>query len=395
MTLLNPSIAASMGRSSWIRRMFEVARKLKAEVGEANVCDFSLGNPHLEPPAEVIAELKRLAHSNDLGQHRYMTTAGLPEVRTKIAEHVSKREGVSFTADQIVMTCGAAGAINVAMRTLLGPGDKVALFTPCFAEYRFYCLHAGAEPLFVPTDGEFDLDADRLANSLTPDVKMVILNSPNNPTGRVYPEESVAAVCEVLKRKSDEFGKPIVLLVDDPYRKIIYDGAKVPNVFAKYPFTMMATSFSKDLGLAGQRIGYLAIHPEFPQFADVLEGLCFCLRTLGFVNAPALMQRVAAASLDASVDVHAYQRNRDRLLNGLHEIGYECVKPEGAFFLFPKAPGGDDLKFLDKLIAERILVVPGVGFETPGYFRISYAVDPAVVERSLPAFKRAFSLREK
>jgi aspartate aminotransferase len=390
MTLLNPYIEASMGRSSWIRRMYEVARKLKAEVGEANVCDFSLGNPHLEPPPEVIDEFKRQASSKELGLHRYMTTAGISDVRSKIAERVSKREAVAFKSDHIVMTCGAAGAINIAMRTLLRPGDKVALFTPCFAEYRFYCLHAGAEPLFVPTDETFDLDANRLEKALTPDVRMVILNSPNNPTGRVYPESSVNAVCDVLTKKSVEFGRPIVLLVDDPYRKIVYDGVRVPNVFAKYPFTMMATSFSKDLGLAGERIGYLAIHPEFPQFAEVLEGLCFCLRTLGFVNAPATMQRVAAASLEASVDVAAYQRNRDRLLEGFRNIGYECVTPEGAFFLFPKAPGGDDLKFLDRLIGERILVVPGVGFETPAYFRISYAVDPEVVERSLPAFKRAF-----
>ena len=390
MTLLNPAIEASMGRSSWIRRMYEVARKLKSEVGEANVCDFSLGNPHLEPPADVIDEFKRQASSKELGLHRYMTTAGIPEVREKIAEHVSKREGVSFKSEHIVMTCGAAGAINIAMRTLLWPGDKVALFTPCFAEYRFYCLHAGAEPLFVPTDDTFDLDANRLERALTADVRMVILNSPNNPTGRVYPESSVKAVCDVLKKRSAEFGRPIVLLVDDPYRKIVYDGVRVPNVFAKYPFTMMATSFSKDLGLAGERIGYLAIHPEFPQFAEVLEGLCFCLRTLGFVNAPATMQRVAAASLEASVDVGAYQRNRDRLLHGLREIGYECVTPEGAFFLFPKAPGVDDLKFLDRLITQRILVVPGVGFETPGFFRISYAVDPEIVERSLPAFRRAF-----
>jgi aspartate aminotransferase len=390
MTLLNPAVESSMGRSSWIRRMFEIARKLKAEVGEANVCDFSLGNPHLEPPAVVIEELKRLAASTEPGLHKYMTTAGVPEVRQRIAEHIGRREGVPFKSEHIVMTCGAAGAINVAMRTLLGAGDKVALFTPCFAEYRFYCLHAGVEPVFVKTDEQFDLDADRLAKSLTPDVRMVILNSPNNPTGRVYPERSVQAVCDVLREKSKQFGRPIVLLVDDPYRKITYDGVKVPNVFAKYPFTMMATSFSKDLGLAGERIGYLATHPEFPQFADVLEGLCFCLRTLGFVNAPATMQRVSAAALDASVDVAAYQTNRDRLLGGLREIGYECVTPEGAFFLFPKAPGGDDLAFNDKLIAERILSVPGVGFESPGYFRLSYAVGPKVVELSMEGFKRAF-----
>ena len=372
--------------------MYEIARKLKADVGEANVCDFSLGNPHLEPPPAVLDEFKRLAASNEPGSHRYMTTAGLPEVRKRIAEHVGRREGVPFNADHIVMTCGAAGAINIAMRTLLGPGDKVALFTPCFAEYRFYCQHAGAEPLFVPTDATFDLDADRLAAGLTPDVRMVILNSPNNPTGRVYPERSIQAVCDVLRAKSDQFGRPIVLLVDDPYRKIVYDGVQVPNIFDKYPFTMMATSFSKDLGLAGERIGYLAIHPHFPQFADVLEGLCFCLRTLGFVNAPATMQRVAAAALDASVDVAAYQRNRDRLLEGFRTIGFECVAPEGAFFLFPKIPWGhDDLAFLQKLIAQRILVVPGVGFEAPGYFRVAYAVAPEVIERAIPGFRRAFT----
>ena len=390
MSLLNAAVEASMGRSSWIRRMYEVARKLKAEVGEENVCDFSLGNPHLEPPPTVLKELKRLAAATETGLHRYMTTAGLPDVRRRIADHVGRREGMPFSAEHIVMTCGAAGAINVAMRTLLGAGGRVALFTPCFAEYRFYCLHAGAEPVFVPTDKTFDLDAERLADALAPDVRMVVVNSPNNPTGRVYPQRSIQQVCDALAAKSREFGRPIVLLVDDPYRKIVYDGVCVPNVFAKYPATLMATSFSKDLGLAGERIGYLAIHPEFPEFDEVLEGICFCLRTLGFVNAPATMQRVAGAALDASVDVAAYEANRNRLLGGLRDIGFECVTPEGAFFLFPRAPGGDDLAFLEKLVAERILAVPGVGFETPGFIRLSYAVEPSVIERALPRFARAF-----
>jgi aspartate aminotransferase len=362
---------------------------MKSEHGPENVFDFSLGNPHLEPPSDVLERLKDLVDDRTPGLHRYMTTAGIPEVRAQVASHVSRREGVALSANQILMTCGAAGAINVAMRALVQPAEEVILFAPCFAEYRFYCLHVGAQPIVIPPQPDFDLDAEALARAITPQTRMVIINSPNNPTGRVYSSATIQRLGEVLNTCNQKRNRPIVLLADDPYRKIVYDGVKVPALFPHYRTSMIATSFSKDLGLAGERIGYLAMHPDFPDANEVLEGLCFCLRTLGFVNAPALMQRLVAESLDSTVDVTDYRVNRDLLCHGLRRGGYNVRTPEGAFFAFPEAPGGDDLQFLEHLLAERILPVPGVGFEAPGYFRLSYSVERSVIERSLPGFDRA------
>ncbi len=389
--MLNPAIAASMGSASWIRRVFEAGRQLKAERGAANVCDFSLGNPHLEPPAAVLARLRELAADPEVGRHCYMTNAGYPEVRAKLAAAVSEREGVATPGSHVLMTCGAAGAINIAFRTLLAPGDEAILFAPCFAEYRFYCQHAGAVPVVVPPRADFDLDAGELAKRITPRTRLVLVNSPCNPTGRVIPAASLAAVAEVLKAAEQRHGRPIVLFADDPYRALVYDGARVAPVLPLHDATMIATSFSKDLGLAGERIGYLAVSPRFPQAATVLEGLAFCLRTLGFVNAPALMQRLVADFGNAPLDVAPYQRNRDALLAGLRAAGYTVRTPEGAFFLFPQAPGGDDVAFVNRLMAAGTLTVPGIGFEAPGHFRISYAVPPETVARSLPSFAAAFA----
>ena len=388
MSLLNREVEGSLDSASWIRRMFEEGNRLRAEFGDGNVYDFSLGNPHLEPPAAFVDALRELAEHPTPGMHRYMPNPGFTDVRRAIGEWYGKREGVTIPTDHVVMTCGAAGAINVAMRTLLEPGDEVVLFVPIFAEYRFYVMHQRGTCRFVETDAEFNIDLDRLAEAINPRTRMVLINSPNNPTGRVYPAETIVGVCQLLEEKSNEFGRPIILVTDEPYRSLVYDGVVVPPIMPHYKATLGISSFSKDLGLAGERIGYLLVHPEFPEADQILRGLVFCLRTMGFVNAPAIIQLAVSKSLGATVDVDAYRRNRDSLYDALVGMGMEIVKPEGAFYLFPKSPIPDDVAFVKLLQAERILSVPGAGFARPGYIRLSYAVEADVIERSLPQFAK-------
>lgn len=386
--MLNREVEGSLESASWIRRMFEEGNRLRAQFGDENVYDFSLGNPHLEPPAAFVDALRDLAEHPRPGMHRYMPNPGFSEVRSAIAEWYGRREGVSIPTEHVLMTCGAAGALNVAMRTLLEPGDEVILFVPIFAEYRFYVMHARGTCKFVETDADFNIDLAALEAAIGPRTRMVLVNSPNNPTGRVYPEATIQGMCDLLTRKSQEFGRPIVLATDEPYRQLTYDGVVVPQVMPRYPATLGISSFSKELGLAGERIGYLIVHPEFPEADEVLRGLIFCLRTMGFVNAPATIQLAVSKCLESSVDIEAYRRNRDRLYEALVEMGLEIVRPEGAFFLFPKSPLADDVQFVRALQKERVLSVPGAGFARPGYIRLSYAVEPDVIERSLPQFAR-------
>jgi aspartate aminotransferase len=388
MAAINREVAASLEGASWIRRMFEEGERLRAQYGDENVFDFSLGNPHLPPPREFAAALRRLAENPPPGVHRYMPNPGFPEVRRKVAEWYGRRERTPIPPEHVVMTCGAAGAINVALRTLLDPGDEVILFSPIFAEYRFYVLHAQGRGGYVETDASFLIDPERTAEAITERTRVVLINSPNNPTGRVYPESTIVELCRLLADKSRRYGRPIVLLTDEPYRRLVYDGVEAPPVMPHYPATIAASSFSKELGLAGERIGYLIVHPDFPDAGETLRGLIFCLRTMGFVNAPALMQLAAAESLDSSVDVEAYRANRDLLHGALTGMGWAMEKPEGAFYLFPRTPIADDVEFVRRLQAERILAVPGSGFGRAGHVRLSYAVDRGVIERSLPQFER-------
>lgn len=388
MSLLNREVEGSLDSASWIRRMFEEGNRLRAQFGDENVYDFSLGNPHLEPPAEFVDALRELATHPAKGVHRYMPNPGFTQVREAIGKWYGNREGVNIPTDHVVMTCGAAGAINVAMRTLLEAGDEVVLFVPIFAEYRFYVMHQRGTCRFVETDDQFDIDLNRLAEAINPRTRMVLINSPNNPTGRVYPEETIVGLCKLLEEKSKEFGRPIILVTDEPYRSLVYDGVSVPPIMPHYNATIGISSFSKDLGLAGERIGYMLVHPEFPEADEVLRGLVFCLRTMGFVNAPAIIQLAVAKSLGATVDIDAYKRNRDRLYDALVGLGLEIVKPEGAFYLFPKSPLADDVAFVRVLQSERILSVPGAGFARPGYIRLSYAVEADVIERSIPQFEK-------
>lgn len=374
-----------MQAASWIRRMFEQGNELRRVHGPENVFDFSLGNPDLEPPRAFQEALEAVVHDPTPGLHRYMSNAGFPDARARVAARVAETHAVDPEADGVVLTVGAAGALNVALKALLDPGSEVVVLAPYFPEYRFYIDNHGGKMVVVPTDARFDLDVDAVAAALTPATRAVIINSPNNPTGRVYAQ----ARLDALGRLLDERAPDATLITDEPYRRVVYDGMDPGSVLRATRRSMVATSFSKDLGLAGERIGYLAVHPGHPDRRELLAAAVFANRTLGFVNAPALMQRVIARMPDVSVDVPTYAARRRLLLDGLRDAGYDCVTPEGAFYLFPRAPLPDDLAFIAAALEERLLVVPGAGFGTPGYFRISYAVPTETIVRAIPAFKRA------
>lgn len=371
--------------------MFEEGIELRNIHGDRNVFDLSLGNPLLEPPPEFRTELARLAAEESLGTHRYMPNGGFPEVRASVAEVLAEESGVPFTGDDILMTVGAAGAINTILRSILDEGDEVVLIAPYFAEYTFYVEHQTGVAKVATCDENWLPDIESLEATIGPRTRAVIINSPNNPTGVIYPQSSIAAVSAAIQRAEEKFGSEIYLISDEPYRKLIYTDAPYPFIFNHHPRSIVATSHSKDLGLAGERIGYAAVNPADPGKVDLMNALNFSLRTLGFVNAPALMQRVVANIQRATVDVDIYRKKRDLLYGNLTKIGYECVKPDGAFYVFPKSPIPDDIEFVAKLQNELVLVVPGVGFGTPGYFRASYCVDDWVIEGAMDGFSRMFA----
>jgi aspartate aminotransferase len=381
-------VEASMKKSSWIRKMFEEGMQRKIKYGPENVFDFSLGNPNLDPPPQFTEVLRDLLNLSTPCQHGYMPNAGFVDTRKAVADYLSKYNPARFGAGHIVMTVGAGGGLNVVLKTVLNPGEEVIIPSPYFVEYNFYLDNHQGIPRVAPTRPDFSLDLSTIEAAFSDKTKAVLINSPNNPTGRVYGEGELAELGRLLSRKSGELGRPVYLISDEPYRKIIYDGVKVPSVFAAYRDSFLVTSFSKDLSLAGERIGYIAAHPEISGKGTILDGLVLCNRILGFVNAPALMQRVIPHLLETSVDVTIYQRRRDRLCDALGAFGYEFVKPEGAFYLFPKSPVADDVQFVTALQDENILTVPGSGFMGPGHFRIAYCVPDDVIERALPGFER-------
>ena len=380
----------SMDRASWIRDMFTEGARLKAEHGEENVSDLSLGNPILEPPEAVLEALRKLVNDPAPGSHRYIPNAGLPEVRQYIAESLEAGTSLPYTAEHIIVTCGAGGALNVALKALLDPGDEVVTLCPYFVEYDFYAANHGGKLIRAETGDDFQIDLEALEAAITPRTRAVIVNSPNNPTGVIYPEESLRAMGELLRAASGKHGRPIVLIADEPYRNLVFDGLTVPWIPPLYAHTLLVTSHSKDLGLAGERIGYLAVSPHLSEAALFCGAAVMANRILGFVNAPALFQRLLPMVAGASVDVRYYQNLRDRLLKPLREMGYRVVTPQGAFYLFPKSPIPDDVAFFRAAQNERLLVVPGDGFGRPGHFRISFSVTPEVVDRALPAFEKVF-----
>jgi aspartate aminotransferase len=377
--------------ASWIRKMFEEGARLKAEFGAQNVFDFSLGNPDLPPPPEFHETLVQLAEKDSPGSHAYMPNGGYPFVREAVAARISSEQGVTLTALDMLMTCGAAGGLNVTLKALLDPGDEVIILAPFFVEYKFYVDNHGGVSKVVPTGADFALDLEAIAAAVNARTKAIIINSPNNPTGQIYSKESLAELAGVLDEAGRKYSSTIFLIADEPYRKIVFDDNEVPSIMQSYENSIVVSSYSKDLSLPGERIGYIALHPQIAEKSSLVEALTLANRILGFVNAPALMQRVVAQLQGASVDNTIYSRRREKFCRILADAGYEFLPPRGAFYIFPKSPIADDAEFVGKLQEQKILAVPGRGFGTPGYFRLAFCVDDGVIERSAASFHKAMA----
>lgn len=377
-----------MELGSWIRRMFDEGTAMRKKFGTENVFDLSLGNPIMEPPPEFKRELKRLAENPFPRMHGYMEHAGYPATRAAVAEQLTKETSIKLTEKDIIMSVGAAGAINVALKTILDPGDEVILFLPWFVDYFNYVENHDGVVKLVPTDEHFLPRLDELEKSIGPRTKAVLINSPNNPTGVVYDENLMRRMGEILRKKEAEYGTEIFIVSDEPYKKIIYDGLKYPSPLNFHRHSIIATSHSKDLSIAGERIGYIALHPESSHHDEMITGFVFCTRVLGFINAPAFMQNVVRNLQDVTIPVSEYQRHRDFIYDNLVRMGYKVNKPQGTFYIFPKCPIEDDVAFVHELQQEHhVLTVPGVAFGTPGYFRLVYCVDDRTLECSMPGLE--------
>ncbi|QTA78073.1 Aspartate aminotransferase [Desulfonema limicola] len=382
-------IGSAITKSSWIRKMFEQGALLKAEHGPGNVFDFSLGNPNVQPPEQFFQVLRDMAGRP--GSHAYMPNTGYPDVCQSIAQYLCKEQDSDVNAKDIIMTCGAAGALNVILKTILDPGDEVITPAPYFVEYNAYADNHQGVLKTVKTNPDFTLNLEAVEPAVSDKTKAVLINSPNNPTGQIYSEQSLKELGNLLTKKGKEFNRTIYLLSDEPYRKIVYDQAVVPGIFKCYKESIIATSYSKDLSIPGERLGFIAVNPEASYKSDLLAGMGLANRILGFVNAPAFMQRIVSCLQGVSVDISEYARKRKLLCEGLAECGYEFITPPGAFYLFPKTPIPDDVEFVKELQQELILAVPGSGFGGPGHFRLAFCVDDETIINSLPGFKKVMA----
>ena len=387
---ISKAILDVLEQSSWIRKMFEEGIQLKKEFGEKNIFDLSLGNPLLEPPEKFKKKLIELSNSDEKGLHRYMPNQGFQSTREKVANSLAKESNFPITAEELIITTGAAGGVNAILKSILNPNDEIIVFSPFFVEYLFYIKNHNGIPVIAKTDENFFPDLSDLSKKITKNTKGIIINSPNNPTGVLYPIEIIEKIGEILSSKEKELGTEIYLISDEPYRKIIFDNKKYPFIFSHHDRSIVVTSHSKDLGLAGERIGYIALSPKDKDKQVLYDALVFSLRTLGHVNATAIMQKSIEDIQEESVDINVYKQKRDYIYDELIKIGYECVKPDGAFYLFPNSPIEDDAKFVRILQNSKVLTVPGRGFGLAGYFRISYSVDDWVLEGSIEGFKKAF-----
>ena len=374
--------------SSVIRAMFEEGNRLAKIHGAENVYDFSLGNPNVPAPIEVATAIKEILYEEkSTFVHGYMSNVGYEDVRKTIALSINKRFETKFNATNIVMTVGAAGGLNVILKTLLNPGEEVITFAPFFGEYRGYTAnHQGTLVVVSPNKVDFQPNLTEFALKITKKTKVIIVNNPNNPTGVVYSEDTIKKMAAILEAKQKEFGTDIYIVSDEPYRELVYDGVQVPYLTKYYANTIVGYSYSKSLSLPGERIGYLVIPDEVADSEDVKAGASVATRILGFVNAPSLMQRVVAKCVDAKCDVESYNRNRELLYNGLIDLGFECVKPQGAFYLFVKSPTEDEKIFCNIAKKYNVLIVPGSAFGCAGYVRIVYCVSYNTIKNSLPKF---------
>jgi len=372
--------------SLMIRKMFEEGARLKAKYGPDNVFDFSLGNPDVPPPPEFKKVLRELANDDALN-HGYTPNAGHPHVRAALADYLGGQHGVSLSPDLIIMTVGAAGALNDILRALMSPGEEILTPLPYFVGYNQYAFVAGVTLKTARTTARFHLDLKAIESAITANTRVMLINSPNNPTGAVYTAAELTGLAEILERAGAKFGRRIYLVSDEPYRKIAYD-VEVPSVFQAYPHSIIVSSYSKELSLAGERIGYLAIHPA-AEDAGLVAGAAAVANTMYYVNAPSMLQLAVARLQGITVDVSIYRKRRDMICDVLAKAGYEFNIPEGAFYMFPKSPIPDDVKFINLLKDELILAVPGTGFGAPGYFRLSYAVPETTITGSFKGFKRA------
>lgn len=390
-TLLSAEIASALGNSSMIRKMFEAGNELRKKYGNENVYDFSLGNPDVPAPGAVKTALQEIAEKADqpfaLG---YMPNAGYPECRAKLGEYLTREQGVSVPGSNVVVTCGAAGGINAFFRAVLESGDEVICPSPYFVEYAFYAGNFGGKLLPVATKPDtFELDCDAIAAAITPRTRAVLVNSPNNPTGQIYKRSELEALSAVLKDAVRKYGRTIYLIADEPYRYLNYDNCDVPSVFSVYDASVVIGSFSKTLSLAGERIGYVAVNPALEGAEELLNGVIMTNRILGFVNAPAVAQQILIKSVDSTIDLDIYRRRRDLMAQVLSDAGIEFLMPKGAFYFFPKSPVADERIFVEKLLQERVLAVPGRGFGMAGYFRLTFCVDERFIANSAESFKNA------
>jgi aspartate aminotransferase len=387
--VVSKRLSELMKDSSWIRAMFEEGLKLKERYGEENVFDFTLGNPVTEPPYELKREIVRIVSSGMKGLHRYMPNNGYEDVRREIAELYRESTGLPFTEDHIVMTVGAAGGMNVILKSILDPYDEVIVPSPFFIEFKFYIDNHGGVMRLVDTKEDFHLDLEAIEKAINEKTKAIIINSPHNPTGVVYNKNELIGLANILRERREREGQRIFIISDEAYRKLIYDNIEFPDLFRIYEDTVVVMSHSKDLSLAGERIGYIAISPLIEGAQALIGAAVFANRTLGFINAPALMQRVVKKFQKNSVDINEYQKRRDAIYTILLEAGIETIKPNGAFYIFPKSPIPDDVEFVRHLQKHHILAVPGSGFGKSGHFRLAYCVDLEMIERSRPYFIRA------
>jgi aspartate aminotransferase len=383
---ISKKIKAGFAQSSMIRKMFEEGAILKKKYGADKVYDFSLGNPNVEPPKSFKKELINAAAHIIPNKHGYMPAAGYQETRQAIADKINDSHGLKLSSDHVIMSCGAAGALNVILKSLLDPEDEVIVPVPFFMEYSSYIDNFGGIIRKVQTHKDFSLDVEAIAASINDKTKAVLINTPNNPTGKVYSKKNITDLARLLTEKNKELKKTIYLITDEPYVEIIYDGVTVPSILKAYQHSIVAYSYSKTLSLPGERIGYIAVNPKIFEVQHLLNALILCTRTLGFVNAPAHMQRIIAKLQNVKVKVDVYKKKRDLLCDGLARAGYKFEKPMGAFYLFVQSPIPDDEAFVKMLLKRNILVVPGSAFGTPGYFRIAYCVDDATIINSLEYF---------